>query len=177
MKRREVLGFIGGAGVGWSALPVAARAASSAGGFAVQRVVIVGGAWAGLSAARELRLRAPELDVLVIDRDPVLRSLPLSNPWLVGRTPERMPRLNRAALAAGLGYRFVASDVQRIDPAQRQVYTTQGVFDYDWLLVSTGLTYDYSDWFGTDQQTVKAAQELFPAGNVAGELDALKQRL
>lgn len=177
MKRREVLGFIGGAGVGWSALPVAARAASSAGGFAVQRVVIVGGAWAGLSAARELRLRAPELDVLVIDRDPVLRSLPLSNPWLVGRTPERMPRLNRAALAAGLGYRFVASDVQRIDPAQRQVYTTQGVFDYDWLLVSTGLTYDYSDWFGTDQQTVKTAQELFPAGNVAGELDALKQRL
>ncbi len=81
MKRRELLGLIGGAGLGWSALPGAARAASSASEAGRQRVVIVGGAWAGLSAARELRLLAPELDVLVIDRDPVLRALPLSTPW------------------------------------------------------------------------------------------------
>ena len=177
MKRRDVLGFMGGAGVSWSASPAAASAASSAGGSMAQRVVIVGGAWAGLSAACELRLRAPELDVLVVDRDPVMRSLPLSTPWLVGRTPERMPRLDRAALANQLGYRFVAADVQRIDRAQRQVHTAKGAFDYDWLLVATGLNYDYSPWFGANQQAAKAAQESFPAGYVANELDALKQRL
>jgi NADPH-dependent 2,4-dienoyl-CoA reductase/sulfur reductase-like enzyme len=152
-----------------------ARAADS--GSAAQRIVILGGAWAGLSAARALRQIAPELDVLVIDRDPVMRSLPLSNPWLVGRTPERMPRLDRAALAASLGYRFVAADVLRIDRAERQVRTSQGAFVYDWLLVATGLTYDYSAWFGADQKAADAAQELFPAGYVAHELDALKQRL
>ena len=177
MKRRDVLGLVCRAGAGWLALAGCARAAVATGGSEAQRVVIVGGAWAGLSAARELRLLAPELDVVVIDRDPVLRSLPLSNPWLVGRTPERMQRLNRAALAASLGYRFVAADVQRIDPAQRRVHTAQGVFDYEWLLVATGLSYDYSDWFGADQPAAKAAQELFPAGYVASELDALKQRL
>ena len=162
MKRRDVLGYLGGAGLG---LPAA------------QRVVIIGGAWAGLSAARELRLRAPELDVLVIDRDPVLRSLPLSNPWLVGRTPERLPRVDRGALANRLGYRFVASDVLRIDRAQRQVHTAQGVVDYDWLLIATGLTYDYRAWFGEDQKAAHAAQGLFPAGYVAHELDAVQQRL
>jgi NADPH-dependent 2,4-dienoyl-CoA reductase/sulfur reductase-like enzyme len=174
MKRRDVLGLMGCAGIG---LPSAAAAATPTSGSTAQRVVIVGGAWAGLSAARELRLRAPELDVLVIDRDPVLRALPLSNPWLVGRTPERMPRLDRAALAASLGYRFIAADVQRIDRAQRQVHTAQGAFDYDWLLVATGLTYDYSAWFGEDQRLAQAAKDLYPAGYVAQELDALKLRL
>ncbi len=176
MKRRELLGLIGGAGLGWSSLP--GRAHAPANGPAAQRVVIVGGAWAGLSAARELRLRAPELDVLVIDREPVLRALPLSTPWLVDRTPERMPRLDRAALAAQLGYRFVPADVQRIDRAQRSIITAQGgPFAYDWLLVATGVSYDYRAWFGADTLAAQAAQALYPAGFVASELDLLKQRL
>lgn len=176
MKRRDLLGLVG-TGAGWLALSGSARAGSATGGVAAQRVVIIGGAWAGLSAARELRLRAPELDVLVIDRDPTLRSLPLSNPWLVGRTPERLPRLDRTALANKLGYRFIADDVQRIDRAERRVHTAQGVFDYDWLLVATGLSYDYSAWYGTDYKAAQVMQELFPAGYVANELDVLKQRL
>jgi NADPH-dependent 2,4-dienoyl-CoA reductase/sulfur reductase-like enzyme len=174
MKRRALLALLGCAGAG---MPGAGRAAPADGGSARQRVVVVGGAWAGLSAARELRQMAPELDLLVIDRDPVMRSLPLSNPWLVGRTTERMPRLDRAALAASLGYRFVAADVLRIDRAGRKVHTSQGAFAYDWLLVATGLAYDYSAWFGADQKAADAAQELYPAGYVANELDALKQRL
>lgn len=179
MRRRDVLGIAAGAGVGWSIVPGLAGAASASAtlGRVSQKVIIVGAAWAGLSAARELRLRTPELDVLVIDRDPVLRSLPLSNPWLVDRTPERMPRLDRAALAASLGYRFVGADVHRIDRTRRQVHTAQAVYDYDWLLVATGLTYDYSAWFGADRQTAQSAQKLFPAGYVANELDDLKQRL
>jgi NADH dehydrogenase FAD-containing subunit len=178
MKRRDMLGVIGGAGLCWSERPSIARAASPADAASAQRVLIMGGAWAGLSAARELRLRAPELDVLVIDREPVLRSLPLSTPWLVDRTPERMPHLERAALAAQWGYRFVAADVLRIDRAQRSVVTTQGgTFAYDWLLVATGISYDYSAWFGADKKAAKVAQALYPAGFVASELDLLKQRL
>ena len=174
MKRRALLSLIGCAGAGWPGLVPAANPPGSA---TAQRVVIVGGAWAGLSAARELRVKAPELDVTVIDREPGMRSLPLSNPWLVGRTPERMPRLDRAALASHLGYRFVADDVQRIDLAQRQVHTARGAFAYDWLLVATGLAYDYSAWFGADHKAAQAARALFPAGYVAYELDALQQRL
>ena len=176
MNRRDLLGLVG-SGAGWLALPSSAKAVSAPGGTGAQRVIILGGSWAGLSAARELRLRAPELDVLVIDREPVLRSLPLSNPWLVGRTPERMQRLDRAALARRLGYGFIADEVQRIDRAERRVHTAQGVFDYDWLLVANGLSYDYSAWYGADQKTAQVARELFPAGYVANELDVLKQRL
>lgn len=177
MKRRTLLGALGGAGL---MLPSWASPNASTPGTASparQRVVIIGGGWAGLSAARTLRQSAPELDVVVISREPTLRSLPLSNPWLVDRTPERLPPIDLALLAQTLGYRFVPADVQGIDRALRQVRTTQGHFDYDWLVLAAGIAYDYTDWFGDDTRAATRAREQFPAGFVASELDVLKRKL
>jgi NADPH-dependent 2,4-dienoyl-CoA reductase/sulfur reductase-like enzyme len=175
MKRRSALGLMAGAGLGWNRLvaantPVPGRAGP-------QRVVVIGGAWAGLSAARTLRQAAPELDVLVLDRDPVFRPLPLSNPWLVDRTAERLPRLDRATLARRLGYRFLATDVLRIDRAQRQVDTPQGQVGYDWLVLASGIAYDDSAWYGQNTQAAELARTRFPGGFMAHELDRLKQGL
>jgi NADPH-dependent 2,4-dienoyl-CoA reductase/sulfur reductase-like enzyme len=169
MKRRRLLEIMGGIGLGLSAHAVS--------GSPKQRVVILGGAWAGLSAAHELRQRAPGLDVLLIDREAVFRSLPLSSPWLVDRTRERMAPIDRSSLAAQLGYGFVAAQVTQIDRTRRRVVCANAAFEYDWLLVATGLSYDYSGWFGTDTHKAMATQEAFPAGYVANELDALKRRL
>lgn len=169
LRRRFLQGVVGvGACLG--------RAASAL-ATARQRAVIVGGGWAGLSAARELRQQAPNLDVCVIDRDEVLRALPLSNPWLVGRTPERLPRLNRATLAANWGYRFLAADVLNIERSQREIHTSQGLLSYDWLLVAPGLGYDYHAWFGDDHRSAAMARDRFPAGFQAQELDVLRKRL
>ena len=177
MKRRTLLGALGGAGLAWHGLVTASSNAPNVTHPAGQRVVIVGGGWAGLSAARTLRQRAPELDVVLIDRDPILRSLPLSNPWLVGRTPERLARVDLAALAQGLGYRFVSAEVQSIDRSQRQVQTSLGRFDYDWLVLAAGIDYDYAAWFGDDARATAQTREQFPAGFIASELDLLKRRL
>ena len=49
-----------------------------------RRVVIVGGGWGGLSAARHLRDLAPDLEVVVLEKNPAFWSCPLSNKWLVG---------------------------------------------------------------------------------------------
>lgn len=177
MKRRGFLHLVAGSAGAWSAGVCADAVETSDPDSKRQRVVVIGGAWAGLSAARELRQRAPELDVLVIDREPELRSLPLSSPWLVGRTPERMPQLNRAALAKQWGYRFLAANVEQIERSQRRVHTSQGTLDYDWLIVSAGLGYDYRAWFGADTQAAAVARTQFPAGFVAEELGLLRQRL
>ena len=66
MKGRTLLTAILGA----SALPRYATA-NPAGG----RVVIAGGGWGGLSAARHLRALAPQLDVILIDRGAEFLSL------------------------------------------------------------------------------------------------------
>jgi NADPH-dependent 2,4-dienoyl-CoA reductase/sulfur reductase-like enzyme len=173
MKRRTLLGALSGAGLCWHGVASSGSTVASTG----QRVVVVGGGWAGLSAARALRQSAPELDVVVIDRAQTLQSLPLSNPWLVGRTPERLARVDLAGLAGMLGYRFVPAEVQAIDRALRQVQTTQGRFDYDWLVLAAGLDYDYTVWFGDDKRAAAQAQAQFPAGFLASELDLLKRQL
>ncbi|MBK6677276.1 MAG: FAD-dependent oxidoreductase [Rhodocyclaceae bacterium] len=54
-----------------------------------QRVVIVGGGWGGLAAARHLRELAPDLDVVVIERNASFWSGPLSNRWLAGLVDTR----------------------------------------------------------------------------------------
>ncbi len=177
MKRRTLLASLGGAGLTWTALAAGIDSEPSTLPRGALRVVVIGGGWAGLSAARELRRSAPELDVLVIDRTPMLRSLPLSNPWLVGRTPERMPRIDLAKLAHSLGYRFVPAEVLAIDRLQRQVHTTEGRFAYDWLILAAGVDYDYAAWFGDDARATNQAREHFPAGFLSNELDLLKRRL
>lgn len=167
MRRRTLLSAIGAASVSASAWAANGR----------QRVVIVGGGWAGLSAARQLRHSAPELDVLVIDREPALHALPLSNPWLVGHTGLRLAPLDLTKLAQAHGYRFVPATVETIDRAQRQVHTTQGRFEYDWMLLAAGVGYDYEAWFGQDHRAASQARGQFPAGFLASELDLLKRRL
>lgn len=47
------------------------------------RVVIAGGGWGGLSAARHLREQAPNAEVVVLERNPFFWSCPISNKWLI----------------------------------------------------------------------------------------------
>jgi NADPH-dependent 2,4-dienoyl-CoA reductase/sulfur reductase-like enzyme len=177
MKRRLVLGALGAWGLSGSDTASATEPPATAEPDKHQRVVVVGGGWAGLSFARELRLRAPELDIVLLDRDPTLRALPLSNPWLVGRTPERLAPIDLAALGKTSGFRFVQAEVLSIQRTQRQVLTSRGAVAYDWLLLADGLVYDYAAWFGEDQRAASAARAKFPAGFVANELGLLKRQL
>ena len=48
-----------------------------------RRVVILGGGWGGLATARHLREDAPDLEVVLLEKNPLFWSCPLSNKWLV----------------------------------------------------------------------------------------------
>ncbi len=144
---------------------------------ASQRVLIVGGGWGGLTAARRLRQAAPELDVTLIEREAAFRSLPLSNAWLVERTPEPLPRQEYAFAAKTLGYRYLQAEVTAVDRERRRVQAGPNTLDYDWLILAAGIRYDYTPWLGDDPGAIDAVRRLYPAGFVAGELDALKRKL
>lgn len=142
-----------------------------------RRVVIVGGGWGGLTAARHLRRLAPELEVVLIDRDAVFRSLPLSNQWLVERTPEALVQQDYAAAARAWGYRAIQAEVMAIDRERRRLHAAQGALGYDWLILAAGIRYDYRPWLGGDVRAIDATRRLYPAGFLAGELEALKRKL
>ncbi len=140
-------------------------------------MLIVGGGWGGLAAARRLRQLAPELDVVLIDREAAFRSLPLSNQWLVDRTPHALVQQDFAIVARAFGYRAIRAEVSAIDRERRRVHTAQGTLDYDWLILGVGIRHDYAPWLGDDARAIEATRRLYPAGFMATELDALKRKL
>lgn len=153
------------------------RAMGQSAASARQRVVIIGGGWGGLTAARRLRLVAPEFDVVLVEREAGFRSLPLSNAWLVGREPEALPRFDFATIAAALGYRYLQTEATGIDRPARRVQAGSQALDYDWLILAAGIRYDYAPWLNDDARAIEAVRRLYPAGYVAGELDALRRKL
>jgi NADH dehydrogenase len=111
------------------------------------RVVIIGGGFGGLYAAKVLG-RAP-VEVTVIDR----RNFHLFQPLLyqvatAGLSPGEIASPLRHVLKRNRNTRVLLGDVVDIDVANRRVMLSDGVVDYDVLVVAAGATHHY---FGHDE--------------------------
>ena len=149
------------------------RIAGAAGG----RVVIVGGGWGGLAAARELRRLAPQMDVVLIDRNSAFFSCPLSNRWLADLIEGRALQHDYERAATRHGYRFLRAGVSAIDRERREVLAGDERIAYDWLILAVGIRYDYRAWFGDDTRAAAETESRFGCAFRPGEQAALKQRL
>ncbi len=139
------------------------------------KVVIIGGGWGGLSAARQL---ASTCDVLLLERQPEFISLPLSNRWLAGLDDGRRLRQNYRTAAEQLGYRFRQAEVNGIDLAGRRISSTAGDFPYDWLIVAAGISEADNEFFAGDQAAATYMRQHFPSGFTVGkELEQIKAKL
>ncbi|AXS80426.1 FAD-dependent oxidoreductase [Dechloromonas sp. HYN0024] len=143
-----------------------------------ERVVIIGGGWGGLSAASHLRRLAPELDVVLVDRQPAFTSFALSNRWLVDPAAGNLVRHDYARLAQTWGYRFVQASVEAIDRAQRVVTTATDRLPYDWLILSPGIRENFAAWQLTDPLAVAELRQRHSGAMLnAADLPLLKKRL
>lgn len=127
------------------------------------RVVICGGGWGGLTAAANLRKMAPQAEVVLLERNPIFFSSPLSNMWLVNMVDGEQLTQDYLRVSEHLGYKFFQAEVERIDRDKRVVTTSLGTLDYDWLILSPGIRYNYEAWFGNDRQAADAARTRFPS--------------
>lgn len=161
--------FLAGAGL----LPFVRLARAAA-----QRVVIVGGGWGGLAAARHLRALAPELEVVLIDRQPAFHSFALSNRWLVGHGNAAIESHDYAALARRFGYQFRQAGVDAIDREQRVVIAGGERLAYDWLVLAPGIRENWAAWQVDDAAAVGELRRRHSGAMVSGaDLAGLKQRL
>lgn len=143
-----------------------------------RRVVIVGGGWGGLTAARHLRDLAPELDVVLLEKNPRFWSCPLSNKWLANLVETRVLVHDYAAAARAYGYTFIQAEASDIDRDKRRVVTAQGAIDYDWLILAVGIRYDFEAWYGNDRRAIDHTLANYPCAFVPGdEPFALKKKL
>jgi len=117
-----------------------------------RRVVIVGGGFAGLFAARALRRAA--VQVTLIDRAEHHLFQPLLYQCATGILSEgKIAAPLRAILSKNRNVEFVLSEVTGIDPERRRVLATRPAgqtieFGYDHLIVAAGVQQSY---FGHDE--------------------------
>src|SRR2546429_919772 len=111
------------------------------------RVVIVGGGFGGLYAAKSLR--HTDVDLTVIDR----RNFHLFQPLLYqvatgGLSPGEIASPLRYVLRRSLNTEVLLGEVVDLDSAGRRVILRDGDAAYDTLIVATGSSHHY---FGNDQ--------------------------
>jgi NADH dehydrogenase len=157
------------------ALPVVAQSAVAP--RTRPRVVILGGGFGGLRAARALA-RAP-VDVVVIDR----QNHHLFQPLLyqvatAGLSGTDIAAPIRRVLGKQKNARVLYADVEGIDPLARTVQLADGALQYDQLVIATGATHSYfghDDWaeHAPGLKTLQDAQRI--RGMVLGAFEAAER--
>src|SRR6185295_11903572 len=114
----------------------------------LKRVVIVGGGFGGINCAKELAGRR-DVSVCLMDR----RNYHLFQPLLyqvamAGLSPADIASPIRGLFARSENVRVVQADVSRLDLPQRQLQTSVGAFDYDYLVLAAGAQHSY---FGNER--------------------------
>ncbi|HSC96721.1 MAG TPA: NAD(P)/FAD-dependent oxidoreductase [Burkholderiales bacterium] len=126
----------------WMAASTGAAAVAGCagmGGPSAGRVVVIGGGYGGATAARYLKLWAPDIDVTMVERSDVFVSCPISNLVLGGNTQIGTITMGYDALKSR-GVNIVRDEAVAVDAGARQVRLAGGkTLAYDRLIVSPGI--------------------------------------
>ena len=131
-----------------------------------KRVVICGGGWGGISAAKHLKKLDASLEVIVLERNPVFFSCPMSNKWLVDVVDTNFLTFSYLKVAQKYDYKFIQTEVTAFERDKKRVITAQGWLDYDYLIVGSGIRYNYEAWFGNDRKAADYTRAHFPAAYI-----------
>ena len=158
--------FIRSAGVGaallagCSSAPVAKKSAG--------RVVVIGAGYAGATAAKYIRLWAPDIDVTMIEPNELFISCPISNLVLNGSKTLAEISASYGALRSKYGINFIRDSAVAIDVAKQQVRlaNSNDPIAYDRLIVAPGVQFVYDGIAGLKdaaaQETVLHAWKAGP---------------
>ncbi len=106
------------------------------------RVLIIGGGFAGISAAKALK-RAP-VDVTVVDR----RNHHLFQPLLyqvatAALAPADIAEPIRTVLRKQANAKVVLGSVQSVDAGHKRIQVNDAWLDFDWLIIAAGVRHSY----------------------------------
>ena len=128
------------------------------------RVVIIGGGFGGLSAAK--RLKHAPVQVTLIDRCNYHLFQPLLYQVATGAlSPANIAAPLRNVLKSQKNTKVLLAEATRIDAAGRRVILSDGEIPYDTLIVATGATHQYfghDEWekFAPGLKTVEDATDM-----------------
>ena len=124
-----------------------------------KRVVILGGSFAGLNAAKQLT--SHRLDVTVVDPSSHFTWTPNIHEMLSGIKRRDDVLLSRQQLLDGLGHRFVQARVTQLNPEQQVVTLgNQELLPYDACLIACGQTSAHQPGTTPNQFAFRSATDI-----------------
>lgn len=148
-----------------------------------QRIVIVGGDGAGMSAASQAKRRDPSLDIVAFEKGPVVSYSACSIPYYVGRvvntTEPLIARTPAAFRQMGIEVQ-TGHEVQRIDRANQRIQVQTGDTlrwePYDELVLATGASPIVPAWPGVDAAGVYVVKTLEDGYNIRHHIETRPPR-
>ncbi len=111
------------------------------------RVIIIGGGFAGVEVARNLKDK--EVEVLLIDRNNFHTFQPLMYQVATGTlAADAISFPIRKMFKSQDNFRFRMAEVLKVNSEKKEVVTSVGTYDYDYLVIASGAT---SNFFGNKE--------------------------
>ncbi len=142
----------------------------------VGRVVVIGGGYAGATAAKYVRMWGPDIEVLLVERDAEFVSCPLSNRVLAGVIQLKDLTRDYGRLQARHGVKLIRGEATEIDPVAQKVRLGKGgALKYDRLIVAPGVDMLYDEVPGLDSPEAQA--RVLHAWKAGAQTVALRKQL
>ncbi len=143
-------------------------------GLEQKKVVVVGGGFAGATAARYLR-RWSDCEVHLIEPNTAYHSCILSNLVLTGDRSLDSITFDYSNLESKYGVHLIEDSVSRVDSSNQMLYLASdseqsNPINYDKLILAPGVEFIYPDW-SIDFDTIPHAWKAGP------QIDLLKQQI
>jgi sulfide dehydrogenase [flavocytochrome c] flavoprotein subunit len=117
---------------------------------AKRRVVVIGGGWGGATAAKYIRIADPSIEVTLLEPNKEFISCPFSNLVVAGVESLKNLTMNYNGLKK-YGVRIRHEAAAAIEPDKRRVRVGKDSLEYDRLIVSPGIDFQFEQVEGLAQ--------------------------
>jgi NADPH-dependent 2,4-dienoyl-CoA reductase/sulfur reductase-like enzyme len=140
------------------------------------RVVVIGGGYAGLTAAKYIRLWSlRSIEVVVIEKSSQFVSCPLSNLVLGGSRSINDLTFSYDITQKNYGIKWVQDEASKIDTNAKKITMKRGEITYDRLIIAPGIDFIYDSL--PNLQTVEAQSQVPHAWKAGWQTINLRQQL
>lgn len=141
-----------------------------------RRVVIIGGGFAGATAAKYLRLWSEyKIEVVVIEPNQYFVSCPMSNLVLGGSKEIDNLTFGYDLLKKNHGIQWVQDKVTLIDKAAKKVIMSRGEISYERLIIAPGVDFNYLKIAGLE--SLEAQAEIPHAWKAGKQTQQLRNQI
>ncbi len=175
-NRRSFLKSSGALGATGSIAAASALGGCASIGASGPKVVIVGGGYGGATAARYIKMWAPNVDVTLIERNAEFVSCPISNLVLGGSMTMQDITISYDALAKKHGVKVVRGEAVAVDAEKKTLRLANGdSLAFDRVILSPGIDFMFEEIPGLNNAA--AQEKILHAWKAGAQTVALRKQL